>query len=72
MTYDEGYEVPIKHVWWLDNYDWDESVFYNMPSSGMDMLSTFKVWNIHSRISIYHIHNMQHVDSIFNISITYQ
>lgn len=43
MSYDEPSESPYKHIWYHDSERWDESVFFNAHSGGVDFTTTLNV-----------------------------
>ena len=47
LTYNHGslddVDTPLQQIWYDDNDRWQQRVFFNQPSSGIDHLSTFNV-----------------------------
>ena len=42
-TYDDGSQGPYEHLWYHDGHKWDEYLYFNAPTNGIDTLQTFKV-----------------------------
>ena len=45
MTFNAGdrdnIDAPQQHVWYYDDFQWEESVFFNQPTTGIDLITTF-------------------------------
>ena len=42
-TYDDLALPPMEHIWYYNDDRWEESVYFNTPTSGMDAMQTFEV-----------------------------
>ena len=42
--YDHDSEGPYHHIWWLDDL-YEQSLYFNAPTAGLDLNSTYEVIN---------------------------
>lgn len=43
FTYDQPFEAPYQHIWFVEHGNWEQSVFFHAPTAALDMNGTFWV-----------------------------